>query len=616
MCSIESELRGFIVVKDNLFSETFDKTYNTKIPNIFRKCYSENVNLVFPDICPLIFSENNNISTYEFRTPLIIDSDLMKAIFYYGIETPNTKYVNNVQEEKERNLEFIDNSLKLLKINDNIESFRIYLFNKYTKDSLFYQYLVLIGIIYKNYRYNLENKVSCSYKINWDYTYGCTIEGEILKNVSDFWNYNDLLILNVFLQKLLNEGLDLTIKSTNLNEFMKIIQSFLIVLKDNYTEFIYKTNKLCYCAPSYYFLKEDVVDVYNTYVVNSTKENIDTLNSRYKILNFYGYEINITNVNDITSQLNLDSNTTLMHNYFFKRDSNNQIDNNIENISDIKKFPLFYYDNNIIPTDIHLKYLYNENLSLKYLNGLVQIYDKNRDFYNENLVVQDFYFTSIAVIIDKKKIGLTNEGTDILNETAFGKGLRNNFQLYYEAGLIQVSSLSTINNLILSEDNINFENNVILLFFIKQNYNFYIDTLSNNILAKNSYNIDFNQTNSLLNLAVKENIKIENNIFNKNPFINYRIQRFTGINEINYGFNMGFFINFVLEVKPISSSTIIPQAINIEYYNPFSNSIITINNIPFNPPDVNYNSYYIQLNSNQYFPWCQILITIISIPSP
>ena len=79
---------------------------------------------------------------------------------------------------------------------------------------------------------------------------------------------------------------------------------------------------------------------------------------------------------------------------------------------------------------------------------------------------------------------------------------------------------------------------------------------------------------------------------------------------------MGFFINFVLEVKPISSSTIIPQAINIEYYNPFSNSIITINNIPFNPPDVNYNSYYIQLNSNQYFPWCQILITIISIPSP
>ena len=179
-----------------------------------------------------------------------------------------------------------------------------------------------------------------------------------------------------------------------------------------------------------------------------------------------------------------------------------------------------------------------------------------------------------------------------------------------------MSSLSTINNLILSEDNIDYENNVILVFFIRQNYNFYIDTLSDNILAKNSYNIDFNQSNSLLNLAVKENIKIENNIFNKNPFINYRIQRFTGINELNYGFNMGFFINFVLEVKPIPSSTIIPQAINIEYYNPFSNSIITINNIPFNPPDVNYSSYYIEFNSNQYFPWCQILITIISIPAP
>ena len=50
-------------------------------------------------------------------------------------------------------------------------------------------------------------------------------------------------------------------------------------------------------------LKEEVVDVYNTYVINSMKENVDTLNSRYKILNFYGYEINITDVNDTTFNL-------------------------------------------------------------------------------------------------------------------------------------------------------------------------------------------------------------------------------------------------------------------------------------------------------------------------
>jgi hypothetical protein len=675
MSSCENTLdiynKGLNVNKNDIFVSTYDQKFNTRIPNIFRQCYINQVNLRFPDICPLILDSDNNISTFKFRSPKVISNDNIKSIFYYGINSTKNENLNN-----KINIDLINNSLNLLKIDKiNLNHFRYYLLNRYNTNSLLYQYLILTGTIFQNYNYNINNKINCNYIINWEYTYGCYLDGNIVKNFENYWNTNDLLILHYYYTTMLNNGLDsYNITSTNMYEFMRVIYNFLIVMKDLTKEYNFKINKLCYCAPEYYFQNNTITTLYNTYIINSDENILTNINEEFLKLNIYTYEINIphfltynpsTNSIDNSKSIDGSINYTIsginviqsnLYQYFYDRKSNTQnlgqLSYQLENNSGTQsEFPLFYYDNEISQNNGN-KYIYNEKLSIQSINGNIQFYSKNNININQQYVFNDYYYTSILVIIDKQKFGDILPTQDIINTTTFGQSLIGNFETLYNQGVIKIKSNNDYKTFSLTENDLIYENNIIFVFVIKNNNILSINSLDSNnqsniINIQENYNIDFYQTDTNLSFTNKKLVDIYNyqsqesilNLFqyytnNQTPFnmsqntlnkftINYNIQRFTNINEINYNYNIGYNINYTLKINLFNYSKFKPDYINILYYDNYTKQVYPIFEpsslippsipIAYNiyPTFIN-NEYYFYFDNNYIFPWYDILIIIYS----
>ena len=163
-------------------------------------------------------------------------------------------------------------------------------------------------------------------------------------------------------------------------------------------------------------------------------------------------------------------------------------------------------------------------------------------------------------------------------------------------------------------------------------------------ISKN-YNINFRQTDNNLKFINKKNVNI-NYFINKkgmksiidnypyndnlseidqsernNYFLNYRIQRFTNINQKNYNYVLGFPIQFTLEIDILKDSKFIPDYINILYFDNYKKEVNYVNdpstlsstpskwNINFTSID---NIYTINFDNNYIFPWSDILIIIFS----
>lgn len=663
--------KGFNINKNDLFVSTFDQKFNTRIPNIFRQCYINQVNLKFPDICPLILDSDNNISTFKFRSPKVIENEEIKSIFYYGLESTQNDIIN-----EKINIDLINNSLNLLKISDiNLNNFRYYLLNRYNKNSLLFQYLILTGTIFQNYNYNVNNKVNCNYIINWEYTYGCYLNGIVVKNFENYWNTNDLLILHYYYTTMLNNGLDYyNITSTNMYEFMRIIYNFLIVMKDLSKEYNYKINKLCYCAPQYYFNSNIIKTLYETYSINSEENILRNINKDFLSLNIYTYEMNISHyltfdplTQTIDNKKSIDGtidytisginiSQSKLYQYLYERRGN------IENLGQLSyqlednkgtqsEFPLFYYDNKISQIN-GKKYVYNENLSMESINGNTQFYSKNNININQQYVFNDYYYTSILVIIDKQKFGEILPTQDIINTTTFGQSLIGNFETLYNQGIIKIKSNNDYKTFSLDENDLIYENNVVLVFVIKNNNILSINSLDSNnqsniINIQENYNIDFYQTDTNLSFTNKKLVDIYNyknqesilklfqyytgqpepfnipqNTLNKFT-INYNIQRFTNINQINYNNDLGFNINYTLKLTLFNYSKFKPDYINILYYDNYTKQVYPVfeptslipPNTPtpytLNPTIIN-NEYYFYFDNNYIFPWYDILIVIYS----
>lgn len=663
-CSIPEKIYRSIEAKNDLFKVNTNTLFNAKIPNIFRKCYIDEVNLEFPNVCPYVLDQNNNITTYDFRTPEIIDDTLIKSIFYYGIES----WQNNYTLE-ENNLKLINTALSFLKKDDiNLNIFQYYLLSRYSKKSLLYQYLLLTGTVFQNYEYNIINKITCNYIINWEYTYACYISGELIKGFQNYWSTNNLLLLHFYYVSLLNEGIDnLNISSTKMTDFMKIINNFIDVMNDLLTEFNYKLNGLCYCAPKYFFDINDVKNVYETYVINSETSTLDKINEDYITLNIYTYEINVTHTSPLLdypplppqNNYNLDSTAdysippnvsqSKMYKYFYTRSTTNKnlgkLSYRLEDSSDISKFPLFYYDNNVnnsSNTNL-IKYKYNEELSNEMINGNKQFYNKNNLDIEQQFIFNEYYYTSILVVIDRKKFGSILSNQDILNNNDFGKSLINNFQSNYEDGTIKIKSDNDYKTFNLTNEELNYENNVVLVFVVKNSNIISINSPIDDLVSfRKNYSIEFFQTQNIMTFTNKKNINIYDyeddpsmlKLFQvysglTNPFeldvnlvnqysYNYLIQRYSNIKQLNYDITLGTNINYTLRIRPFPESQYRPDYINILYYNEYTSDVSAVMD-PTNPtsvwniPLIEEGTYYIlQLNNNYIFPWYNMIIVVKS----
>ena len=483
-----------------------------------------------------------------------------------------------------------------------MNNFKYYITNKYSENSLLIQYLELTSIIFENYNYNINNKTTCHYIIDWEYTSGCTILGEI---------------------------------------------------------------------PNY-FKNEEILDLIKNYYKNSELTIVEKLNSNFTTLDIYCYEINITHYleldddNNINNQFSLDGsaneiytldnnyivNPSIIHEYFFKRSKNKdnlgELEYRLENITDNSEFPLFYYDNNI-SNKYNSKYQYNVALSNYFINGNKKIYNKNDLIIREQFVFNYYYYTSILVIIDKNKFGEISINQDILNTTEFGLSLIDNFQSFYENGIIKIKSNNNDKIFQLDNDDLIYENNIILCFIIPNDNIISINNINENndslLEISKNYNINFRQTDNNLKFINKKNVNI-NYFINKkgmksiidnypyndnlseidqsernNYFLNYRIQRFTNINQKNYNYVLGFPIQFTLEIDILKDSKFIPDYINILYFDNYKKEVNYVNdpstlsstpskwNINFTSID---NIYTINFDNNYIFPWSDILIIIFS----
>ena len=73
-------INPFTITSNNLnYIKYFLKYYNI-IPNIFRQCWINYTPLIIPNICPVIYYTVLPI----IYLPIIIDSKIIKALFYYG----------------------------------------------------------------------------------------------------------------------------------------------------------------------------------------------------------------------------------------------------------------------------------------------------------------------------------------------------------------------------------------------------------------------------------------------------------------------------------------------------------------------------------------------------
>ena len=500
-CSNINKINNVFKDKNEYFGDIFSVIFNTKIPNIFRKCYSESNELLFPTSFPIIFDDYNNSSIYKFYNPIIISDDNIKSIFYNGISTSNTKTISKLT-----NFNVINNNLKLLISNNNLNNFKYYITNKYSENSLLIQYLELTSIIFENYNYNIISKTTCHYIIDWEYTSGCTILGEIIKNYINYWNSNQLLILHYFITNLLSDGLDnYKILSTNLVNFMGIFKNFFSVMKDISNEFNFNFNNLYYCVPNYY-KDEEILKLYKNYYKNSELSIVEKLNSNFTTIDIYCYDINIThyleldNDDNINNQLSLDGSAnqsytldnnftvdpSIIHKYFFERSKNkddlDQLDYRLENITDISEFPLFYYDNNF-SNDYNSKYSYNKTISNYFVNGNKKIFNKDDLNIIEQFIFNYYYYTSILVIIDKNKFGEITPYDDILNTTEFGMSLIDNFQNFYENGIIKIKSNNNDKTFQLDSDDLTYENNVVLCFIIPNDNIISINNINKKIMS-------------------------------------------------------------------------------------------------------------------------------------
>lgn len=661
-CEKTININNNIKQKNDIFANDFNKIFNSKIPNIFRICYTEQINLKFPNICPYIINEENNITTYDFRSPKVISDENIKSIFYYGIESYNYNG-ETLKNEDNININLINKSLNLLKINNiYLNEFKYYIGNRYSVYSLLYQYIILTGIIFQNYSYNTNNKIICDYTIVWEYTYGCNIDGSVIKNYNNNWNTNQLLILHYLYTNLLNEGLDnYNITSTNMYDFMRIFKNLNIVLEDLFKEFNYKINKLCYCVPQYCYNQEEIKNLYDIYNINSENNKLSEIDNNYIVLNIYCYELNIShlienmdpvlynnNSIDGTENYTIDSIDVIksdLYKYLFERNNDGELLYSLENNNINEEFPLFYYDNNILNNN-KSKYKYNNYISQNLINGNVQFYKKNNLNINQQFIFNDYYYTSILIIINKNYFDEINSDQDILNETTFGQMLIDNFQTYYEQGIILIKSNNNYKTFNINKNDLIYENNIILCFIIKNSNILTINSIYNTtnqpINISKNYNINLYQTNNNLVFSNKNIINIidyKNNL-NINKLINkyndiiepysinkniknqyttsYKIQRFTNINEINYNYNLGVNINYTLKITLFTYALYKPNYINIYFYDNYTKTVLpvyepfttTIYNIS---PTIDGSDYYFYLNNNYIFPWYDILIIINSI---
>jgi hypothetical protein len=660
-----------LIGKNEIFQNIFNIIFNTKIPNIFRQCYSESREILFPTSFPVIYDDINNLSTYNFHSPKIISNDNIKSIFFYGIQ--NDQNISN-KKLKSLNIKLINNNLKILFTTNNLNNFKYYIINKYSPNSLFMQYFELISIIYENYEYNINNKITCTYNIYWDYTFGCTLSGYVVKNYNNNWNSNQLLILHYFITTMTNQGLDsFEISSTNLTDFLNIFRNFFFVLRDVFREFHYKYYNLNYCAPKYFFNFDEIKNLYKIYYKNSEINTTTKLNNNYISLNIYCYNINITHYlnyedNELNNTLSLDGaytytdpsnntntiNQSNMYKYFFERTNNNrnndELKYKLEDSTNISTFPLFYYDNNINNNN-NSKYVYNKEVSNYFINGNKQFYLRENININQQFVFNNNYYTSILVIIDKDKFDNISNDQDILNTTEFGKNLIGNFQTYFENGTINIKSDSNDKTFNLDEYDLIYDNNIVLCFLIKNQNLFSINSMSTTdnqlVNLSQNYIINFSQNNYNLQFINKKNLNIfnyKNNIsilklfqryrdfdipFDISNYIldefslNYQIQKFTNINQKNYNFDLGSPITYTLTIKLLDNNEYKPLYINMLYYDNYTKEALyvydpstlddpepSIWNLELTTDDDI--TYTINFDNNYNFPWSDILIVIVS----
>ncbi len=258
----------------------FDYTY--LIPNLFRKCYLYGT-LPIPNIC---ISEVIGSVTSK-NLPILLDEEFIKSFLYFNFPV-NINYYYNINNYILNVVNFKYIISKHLK-NATYGSFTTpnIVYNAiYSNNSILTNLLEFYSIIQNSSSNSKNQKISCSFKIPWEYTTGCAVTGSGTTYIVGVYNSNNIITQTTFdLLNYIQNSFFNNFTNTNINyneillvfksNIFKVLGYALEVYQDILSMYDYLYKGYSYCQKDYMNVKNlpYLMKLYNNFYNNQIYTN-------------------------------------------------------------------------------------------------------------------------------------------------------------------------------------------------------------------------------------------------------------------------------------------------------------------------------------------------------